>query len=114
MGTALRNPISKQKGTGTESLGGRRKLTGDLVAKLTSYYGWALKSNKGDIKAMHRAIMATCHHVTSNDQVSNHSLCPTALDSWCLQNTAQAKGKLIPKHRYNLPPPFSHRRMLVR
>lgn len=104
MGTALRNLISKQKGTGTESLGGRGKLTGDLVAKLTSYYGWALKSNKGDIKAMHRAVMATYHHVTSNDQVSNHSLCPTGQDSWCRQNAAQAKGEPIPKHRHNLPP----------
>lgn len=45
MGTALRNLIAKQKGAGTESLGGRGKLTGDLITKLISYYGWALKSN---------------------------------------------------------------------
>lgn len=86
------------------SLDGRGKLTGDLVTKLSSYYGWALKTNKGDVKAIHRAVMATYHHVTSNDEVSNHSLCPTGKDSWCRQNAATAKGEPVPKHRYNLPP----------
>ncbi|KAH7976933.1 hypothetical protein HPB52_021746 [Rhipicephalus sanguineus] len=38
MGTALRNVLSKHKGPGLEPLG-RGRLTGDLVTKLSSYYG---------------------------------------------------------------------------
>lgn len=103
MGTQLRN-FPKQRPAGSESLSGRGRLTGDLVNKLTSYYGWAIKSHKGDVPAMHNAVMATYHHVTSNDAVSNHSLCPTGPDSWCRQNAAKARGEPAPKHRYNLPP----------
>lgn len=104
MGTALRNAIAKHKGDAKESLSGKGKLTGDLVTKLTSYYSWALKSHAGDVGAMHKAVMATYHHVTSNDTVSNHTLCPTGANSWCRQNAAAAKGEPAPKHRYSLPP----------
>lgn len=103
MGTALRNALSKHKGPGSEPLGGRGRLTGDLVNKLSSYYGWALKSHTGDIDAMEKAVMASYYHVTSNDVTSNHSLCPEGPDSWCRQNAAKAKGQPVPKHRYNLP-----------
>ncbi|KAH9365873.1 hypothetical protein HPB48_022867 [Haemaphysalis longicornis] len=75
MGTQLRN-LPKQRPAGSESLSGRGRLTGDLINKLTSYYGWAIKSHKGDVPAMHKAVMATYYHVTSNDAVLNHSLCP--------------------------------------
>ncbi|KAH9380598.1 hypothetical protein HPB48_018795 [Haemaphysalis longicornis] len=91
-------------GSASERLGGKGRLTGDLVTKLSSYYGWALKSHGGDVRAMHKAVMATYHHITSNDTVSNHSLCPPGPDSCCRQNTAKAKGEPTPKHRYNLPP----------
>lgn len=103
MGTALRTLVAKHKCSASETLGGKGKLTGDLITKLSAYYGWALKSNKGDVKAMQKAVMATYHHITSNDNVSNHSLCPSGPDSWCRQNAAKAKNEPIPKHRYNLP-----------
>ncbi|KAH9372466.1 hypothetical protein HPB48_011316 [Haemaphysalis longicornis] len=93
-----------QRPAGSESLSGRGRLTGDLINKLTSYYGWAIKSHEGDVPAMHKAAMATYYHVTSNDAVSNHSLCPTGPDSWCRHNAAKAKGEPAPKHHYNLPP----------
>ncbi|KAH7940681.1 hypothetical protein HPB49_003546 [Dermacentor silvarum] len=41
--------------------------------------------------ATQRAVMATYHHVTSNDNVANHTFCPTRPDSWCKQNAAKAK-----------------------
>ncbi|XP_077539636.1 uncharacterized protein LOC144152274 [Haemaphysalis longicornis] len=104
MGTTLRNLLAKGTGSASERLGGKGRLTGDLVTKLSSYYGWALKSHSGDVRAMHKAVMATYHHITSNDTVSNHSLCPPGPDSWCRQNAAKAKGEPTPKHRYNLPP----------
>lgn len=103
MGTALRNLVARHKGGASETLGGRGRLTGDLITKLSSYYGWALKSHKGDVEDMHRAVMATYYHITSNDSESNHSLCPTGPDSWCRQNAAAAKGEPTPRHHYNLP-----------
>lgn len=104
MGSALRTLLSKHRGSGKESLGGKGKLTADLISKLTSYYGWALKSHKGNVEATQKAVMATYHHVTSNDKTSNHSFCPTGVDSWCRQNAAAARGDPVPQHRYNLPP----------
>lgn len=104
MGTSLRTAIGNHRGSRSESLGGKGKLTADLVTKLTSYYGWALKSHKGDVEATHNAVMATYHHITSNDSEANHSLCPTGPDSWCRQNAAAAKGEPAPKHRHHLPP----------
>lgn len=100
MGTNLRKLLSQHKGHG---LGGKGRLAGDLVNKLTSYYGWAWKSHKGDVEATHRAVMATYLHATSRDGDSNHSLCPTGPDSRCWQNAAEAKGQPPPKHRYSLP-----------
>ncbi|KAH9372084.1 hypothetical protein HPB48_017425 [Haemaphysalis longicornis] len=97
MGTNLRKLLSQHKGHG---LGGKGRLTGDLVNKLTSHYGWTFKSLEGDVEATHRAVMATYLHVTSRDGVSNHSLCPTDNDSWCRQKAAEAKGQPPPKHRW--------------
>ncbi|KAH7951096.1 hypothetical protein HPB52_004727 [Rhipicephalus sanguineus] len=92
MGTALRNLIAKHRGPGLDSLGGKGRLTGDLISKLSDYYGWALKTHSGDVDAMHTAVMATYHHITSNDDVANHTLCPAGPNSWCKQNAAKAKG----------------------
>ncbi|KAG0413301.1 hypothetical protein HPB47_009542 [Ixodes persulcatus] len=85
------------------SLGGKGKLTGELITKLTMYYGWALKGHQGDIDGMQNAVLATYNHVTSTDAQPNHSLCPKGQDSWCKQNKAAAKKQPAPKHRYNLP-----------
>lgn len=81
MGTALRNLVSRSKASGFQSLGGKGRLTADLITRLSSYYGWALKTHKGDVDAMHKAVMATYHHITSNDTASNHSFCPTGPNS---------------------------------
>ncbi|KAH7945683.1 hypothetical protein HPB49_013992 [Dermacentor silvarum] len=99
MGTALRNLIQKHKTEHGESLSGKGRLTGDLITKLTNYYGWALKSNVGNIDGMHKAVMATYHHICSTDEHPNHSLCPSGANSWCKQNAATARGETLPKHR---------------
>ncbi|CAN7980517.1 unnamed protein product, partial [Ixodes pacificus] len=103
MGTALRSLVQKHKGAVGMSLGGRGRLTAELITRLSSYYGWALKSHEGNVDAMHDAVMATYHHVTSNDTKANHSLCPSGEESWCKQNAARAKGEPVPKHHYSLP-----------
>lgn len=63
MGTALRNLVQKQKGEGKTPLGGKGKLTADLITKLTMYYGWALKSHEGDIEKMQKAVMASYYQI---------------------------------------------------
>ncbi|CAN8010699.1 unnamed protein product [Ixodes pacificus] len=103
MGTALRNLVQKQKGEGKPRLGGKGKLTADLITKLTMYYGWALKSHEGDIEKMQKAVMASYYHITSTDAKPNHALCPTGETSWCKQNAAVARNEAPPKHHYNLP-----------
>lgn len=103
MGTALRNLLQKQRAEGKPSLGGKGKLTGELVTKLTSYYGWALQSNQGSIEAMNNAVWATFYHVASTDASPQHSHCPTGEESWCKYNKAVAKQETPPNHRYNLP-----------
>lgn len=103
MGAALRNLLQKNKGEGRPSLGGKGKLTGELVAKLTNYYGWALKEHQGHIEEMENAVLATYDHVTSTDAKPNHSRCPKGEESWCTYNKAVARQQAPPKHRYNLP-----------
>ncbi|KAH7966550.1 hypothetical protein HPB49_017443 [Dermacentor silvarum] len=103
MGTALRNLVQKHKGESGERISGKGRLTGDLITKLTNYYGWALKSHSGNVDAMHTAVWATYYHVTSTDNKSNHSLCPRGPDSWCKHNAAMAIHEPTPKSNYNLP-----------
>ncbi|KAH9378592.1 hypothetical protein HPB48_009959 [Haemaphysalis longicornis] len=38
------------------------RLTGELITKLSRYYGWALKSHKGNVEETQKAVMATYHH----------------------------------------------------
>lgn len=103
MGTALRNLLQKQKSEGKRGLGGKGRLTGELITRLSTYYGRALKSHEGDVGEMQKAVMATYRHVTSTDECSDHSLCPAGESSWCRHNAAKAKGQPDPKHAYNLP-----------
>ncbi|XP_077503578.1 uncharacterized protein LOC144114016 [Amblyomma americanum] len=102
MGAALRNLLQRHKGAGKQSLGGRGRLTADLVDKLAIYYGQALRSNVGNVDAM-SAVMATYYHITSTDDCPNHTLCPTGEQSWCRHNAAKAKEEPEPKHKYSLP-----------
>ncbi|KAH7986869.1 hypothetical protein HPB49_026260 [Dermacentor silvarum] len=95
MGTALRNLVSKNKASGLQSLGGKGQLTADLITRLSSYYGWVLKTHKGDVDAMHKAVMATYHHITSNDSNSNHTFCPTGPNSWCRHNATEARDYAV-------------------
>lgn len=103
MGTALRNLVQKQKCDGKRGLGGKGRLTGELITRLSTYYGRALKSHEGDVGEMQKAVMATYRHVTSTDECSDHSLCPAGETSWCRHNAAKAKGEPDPRHAYNLP-----------
>ncbi|CAN7978839.1 unnamed protein product, partial [Ixodes persulcatus] len=99
MGSTLRSLVSKAKKG--EPLGGRGSLTQDLIKRLISYYGMALRNNS-DVDGMQKAVMATFHHVTSTDEQPHHDLCPPGPLSWCRHRVAEAEGKPQPAHKYKL------------
>ncbi|CAN7944761.1 unnamed protein product, partial [Ixodes pacificus] len=99
MGSALRALITK--GKKGQPLGGRGGLTQELIKRLTSYYGMALRSHP-DVDEMQRAVMATFYHITSTDEEPHHHLCPPGPMSWCRHRAAEAQGEPQPAHKYKL------------
>lgn len=95
MGTRLRN-LKKQK-----KLGGKGKLTDNLIKKITKYYGLAIMRNSDSVENMQRNIMATYWHLISTDENPKHQNCPAGGDSWCKFRVAERRG--IP---YTHPPPL--------
>lgn len=89
MGRKLRELKKKQKG-----LGGRNKLTGSLIDKLSVYYGLAIRRNHDSVINMKNAIWATFYHISSTDKKPEHHLCPTGSNSWCAWQRAKAEKKL--------------------
>ncbi|XP_077488230.1 uncharacterized protein LOC144099059 [Amblyomma americanum] len=98
MGTALQNLVQKSE----KSLRGKGRLTKALIDKLTDYYGWALRNNSNDVAAMQRAVMASYYHVTSTEEEPRHDFCPEGPQSWCQHQAAEAEGKPLPSHKYQL------------
>lgn len=81
-------------------LGGKGKLTDALIAKLTKYYGLAIRRNHNSVKKMQDAVMATFYHMCSTNIKPQHQNCPAGAHSWCKWRVAEAKGKL---EDYNHP-----------
>jgi len=75
-------------------LGGKGKLTGKMIDKLTVYYGLAIRRNCESIEKMRDAIWATFYHYSSTDQNPKHDTCPAGKDSWCEWQRAAAKDEL--------------------
>ncbi|KAH7959680.1 hypothetical protein HPB49_013037 [Dermacentor silvarum] len=88
MGTALRNLIQKHKTEHGESLSGKGRLTGDLITKLTNYYGWALKSNVGNIDG----VMAI---QTKDDATARGSSIPTSAANEDARIGSDVLGSLV-------------------
>lgn len=102
MGAALRTLVEKKKAQGG-SLGGKGRLTQQKIKKITSYYGYALRSHRNDVPGMQRAVLATLKHMSSTDEAPKHDLCPEGPDSWCKYQRAVAKNEKPPPHKESLP-----------
>lgn len=89
MGYRLRLCQSKTKG-----LGGKGKLTGKMIDKLTVYYGLAIRRNCESMMKMKNAIWATYYHYSSSDEFPQHDQCPVGAESWCTWQRAFASDKL--------------------
>lgn len=86
MGSRLRNLAKKNK------LGGKGKLTGKLIDKLTIYYGLAIRRHCHSVEEMRKAIWATLYHKISTDTKPQHHLCPEGPKSWCAWQLRKAIG----------------------
>ena len=63
MGTRLRNKFQQYKGTKTP-LGGRNKLTLNVINTMQNYYGLAIRRNTNNLYAMRKAVFAIFFHFT--------------------------------------------------
>ena len=90
MGTALRNYKSNARGSklsDDKGVGGQGRLTDAIVDRIQTYYGYAIRNNKGDTNKITAAIWAILHHIIlgppSETLEEQHSYCPKTNDTWC-------------------------------
>lgn len=98
VGSRLRNLKKANKG-----LGGKGKLTDNMIDKLQNYYGIALRSNVVSVNAMKKAIYASLFHVASSAKENWHSHCPDGISSWCQFKKDKAAGTHLYKPGKGLP-----------
>ena len=67
-----------------KGLGGRRRLTDNVIDKLQNYYGMAIRQNNGDSNTMKSATAASLFHIASSATNDYHIHCPSGSDSCCL------------------------------
>lgn len=109
MGTRLRNLKSSFSGklcSDGKSIGGRGRLTAQVIDMLTKYYGNAIRANSNSVDDMSNAIWATYYHKISTDDKPQHHLCPTGIQSWCKWQKAKATSKktlMNFKHTSSIP-----------
>lgn len=94
IGTRLRN-LKKE----IKNLGGRGKLTGNLIDELFIYYGLAIRRNCHSVEAMRNDIWVTLYHKISTNENPQHEKCPVGPDSWCTWQQAAANILSIYSHK---------------
>ncbi|GBN50487.1 hypothetical protein AVEN_176433-1 [Araneus ventricosus] len=80
MGTHLRRlkkDMKRKKLADGKTIGGRGRLKDELIKKLTTYYGYAIKKNKINLFSMRKDIWAIWMHFLSTDADPQHHFCPT-------------------------------------
>ena len=63
-----------------KTIGGKGRLTKDVIESLQNYYEKAIWDNIGDVNAMMKAVQATLLYKNSTDEAPRHHLCDP---SWC-------------------------------
>lgn len=81
------------------TLGGKNKLTDEVIDRLTGYFGKAIRSSIGTtIEIMRKACLSGFKHVSSTDDNPDHEYCPHGENSHCFYNKALAKNIDPPSH----------------
>ena len=89
MGAALRSYKNNCRGKFLpygKGVGGAGRLTDAAADLIQTYYGYAIRNNKGDIKKISTAIWAIFYHMilgpAGESLDKQHSFCPKSSDSW--------------------------------
>ena len=97
-GNRLRKKKKEVKG-----LGGKKRLTDEIIDRLQNYFGIAIRTNIGDLSGMKSAIAAVLFHVASTKEKPWHVHCPDGEASWCGFKRDIANGTTLYKHGAGLP-----------
>ena len=115
MGASLRR-LKKQSGKRKlrdgKTIGGRGRLTDKLIDNFQNYYGSAIRSNLGDLKAMQNAVMVILFHSSSTDKKPQHQYCPVGPNSWCGWQRDRANHTTDYKHKRSALPVAVKREVL--
>ena len=106
MGTRLRKlkaSFAKKDLSDGKKIGGKGRLTDQIVDTLQNYYGLAIRQNKNDLKGMIKDTMAGLYHVASSQENPQHQFCPEGKDSWCGWQRDKANGTTEYKSKKGLP-----------
>ena len=112
MGHRLRELVKKHSGSKLsdgKAIGGRGRLTGDLIQSLQNWYGSAIRDNRGDYRAMAKAVWASICHRASTDEKPRHEFCPR--DGWCAFHKATPDKPY--KHHDPIPQPIFDLLLLI-
>ena len=78
--------MKSQKLSDGKSVGGRGRLTDNIIDKMQNYYGQAIRENKGNLEGMKKSIKAIQHHIIRNGSIpleKQHQFCPKDKETWC-------------------------------
>ena len=73
-------------------LGGKGKLTDNMIDKLQNYCRIAIRSNVGNLEGMKEAEATILFDYASNDKHPLHAYWPPAESTWCGYQQGKAKG----------------------
>ena len=100
---SLKKRMGKTRLADGKNIGGRGRLTDQVIDNLQVYYGKAIRNNTHSIKDMENAVMAIWHHTRSTDDDPHHELCPAGENSWCGYQRDLAKNTSTYSHQHSLP-----------
>lgn len=101
----------KKRYKGSQTMGGKGKLTEDLMRRFQSLYSKSIRdycngvrdgSRVADLSDLQRDIKAGLHHTISSDGYPDHDFCPTGPETWCqynqhvLRDTLEDYSKPVP------------------
>ena len=95
MGTNLRRLIKEYKGKKLgdgKVLSGKGRPTISCIYAIQSFYGHAIRNNKGNLKKMSKEMWAILHHYSSTTEKPMHSNCPMGSLGWCSYQGDTANG----------------------
>ena len=73
-----------------KGVGGAGRLTDVIIDRIQTYYGYAIRNNKGNTCKIIEAIWAFYYHMIADPSYESlqkqHSFCPKSSDSWCKYN----------------------------